>query len=97
MFRSRTAPALCAITLAMASSSAFSEVPFLVSQPPSGPPTLEGLHLSCSDFKLNQDGSWSPVHPMQIGAAAIAPSTTLREGTHVADYDLAAMLNKVCR
>jgi hypothetical protein len=97
MSRSKTGQALCAITLAVASFSAYSETPFLVAQPPPGPPTLEGLHLSCGQFKLNKDGSWSPVHPMQIGAAAIGPGTSLREGTYIADYDLAAMLNKVCR
>jgi hypothetical protein len=93
----RTTPTLCAITFAIASFNAFSATPFLVAQPPPGPPTLESAHLTCGEFKLNQDGSWSPVHPMQIGAAAIGPSTSLREGTYVADYDLAAMLDKVCR
>jgi hypothetical protein len=97
MSYSRAIPALCAITLAMVSFSIFAQGPSAVGQQPPGPPTLESLHLTCSDFKHNQDGTWSPVHPMQIGAAAIGPSNSLREGTYVADYDLAAMLNKVCR
>jgi hypothetical protein len=97
MSRSRTIPAFCAITLAMVPFSIVAQGPSAVGQSPPGPPTLESLHLTCGEFKLNQDGSWSPLHPMQIGAAAIGPKTSLREGTYIADYDLAAMLNKVCR
>jgi hypothetical protein len=97
MSRSKTAPALCAMTFAMASFSLFAQGPSAVGQLPPGPTTLESLHLTCSDFRLNHDGSWSPLHPLQIADAAIGPRSTLRAGTDVAGYDLAAMLNKVCR
>jgi hypothetical protein len=72
--------------------------PSAVAMPPPEPETLAAWHLTCSDFKQNRDGSWSPLHPMLVSSTPMGPGTSLWEGKAVGPgIDLAAILNKECK
>jgi hypothetical protein len=72
----------------VASFSAFGQTP--------PQPTLASLNLSCSDFHDNQNGSWSPTHPISIGGATVGPGASFGPGVIIAAVPLAALLNKEC-
>jgi len=64
-------------------------------------PTLASLNLSCSDFKRNENGSWSPVHAVTITAedgtgVKMGPSTSFGGRTVFGKVRLAALLKKEC-
>ena len=90
------------VALVMATAHTFAQShlpPSAVATPPPDPEALATWHLTCSDFKQNQDGSWSPLHPMLVSGTPMGPSTTLRAGKAVAPggIDLAAMLSRECK
>lgn len=92
---------LCAVALIIA-PHVFAQShrpPSAVAMPPPDPETLAAWHLTCSDFKQNPDGSWSPLHPMLVGSTPMGPGTSLQEGKAVAPgvVDLAAILNRECK
>lgn len=59
-------------------------------------PTLASLHLACSDFKHNADGSWSPVHALSVRDATMNPGASFNTGAVFNDVDLPGLLNKEC-
>lgn len=68
---------------------------------PTDQPTLASLKLNCSDFKQDQNGSWSPVHTIKITNAdgtgvKMGPSASFGEGAVFGRVRLAAVLNKEC-
>jgi hypothetical protein len=89
----RTAAALGAIVLGITSLHAFAQA--AATEAPA--PKLQDLHLSCSDFKHNRDGSWSPLHPVQVGADKMVPGASFREGVAMSGVDVGALLNQECK
>jgi hypothetical protein len=68
---------------------------------PSDQPTLASLKLSCSDFKKNQNDSWSPVRTIRIRnpngtGVKMGPSASFDEGAVFGGVRLAAVLKKEC-
>jgi hypothetical protein len=68
---------------------------------PSDQPPLASLRLTCTDFKQNQNGSWSPVHTIKITNAngtgvKMGPSASFDEGAVFGGVRLAAVLKKEC-
>jgi hypothetical protein len=53
--------------------------------------------LNCSDFKLNDNGSWSPVRAIQIGSVTMGPGVSFTPGVQFGGVDLATILNQKCR
>jgi hypothetical protein len=64
--------------------------------PPATPPTLASLHLACSDFKHNADGSWSPLHSLTLRGATMNPGASFNTGAYFNAVDLPGVLNKEC-
>ncbi|HTV80211.1 MAG TPA: hypothetical protein VMF03_18305 [Steroidobacteraceae bacterium] len=64
--------------------------------PAHGVPTLATLNLTCSDFKRNQDGTWSARHPLQIGPSRVSPDVPLKPGGTYGGIDLAGTVDKEC-
>ena len=62
----------------------------------SPPATLKSLNLSCSDFKQNTNGSWSPLHTVQIGPASIGTGVSFSPGVSFGGVNLAVLLNTEC-
>ena len=52
--------------------------------------------LTCADFQRNANGSWSPVHPVQIGGVTLGPGVAFGEGAIFAGVPLAKILNERC-
>jgi hypothetical protein len=85
----------CASALAQTSPPATSPPP----QPPTltaTAPTLASLHLACSDFKHNADGSWSPLHALTVRGATMNPGASFNTDAYFNDVDLPGLLNKEC-
>jgi hypothetical protein len=80
-----------AIALGLLSLNALAQVP---ATPPG--PTLKDLHLSCSDFTHNKDGSWSPLHPVQLGGVQLKTGAAISRGAAFGGVDLHALLNDEC-
>jgi hypothetical protein len=59
-------------------------------------PTLASLHLACSDFKHNADGSWSPLHPVTVRGATVNPGASFNTGAYFNEVDLPGLLGKEC-
>lgn len=62
-------------------------------------PTLASLNLSCSDFKQDSQGGWSPAHPISIGAMTMTAVTSFHAGDTVGGQngvDLGTILDKEC-
>jgi hypothetical protein len=64
-------------------------------------PTLASMNLSCSDFKQNQNGSWSPLHTVQITRAhgtgvKMGPSTSFDDRAVFGGVRLAQVLQREC-
>ena len=90
---SRTTAAMCAMVLGFTSLNAFAQA--AATEAPA--PKLKDLHLSCSDFKHNPDGSWSPLHPVQVGEDKMVPGASFREGVAMSGVDVGALLNQECK
>jgi len=58
--------------------------------------TLKSLNLTCSDFRQNQDGSWSTVHAVGWGTISIPANVSFKAGITLNGVDIAAILNKEC-
>jgi hypothetical protein len=85
----------CASPLAQISPPATPATP----QPPAIPitaPTMASLHLACSDFKHNADGSWSPLHPLTVRGATVNPGASFNTGAYFNEVDLPGLLSKEC-
>ena len=52
--------------------------------------------LTCADFVRNPNGTWSPVHPVQIGPVTMGPGVSFSPGVQFGGIDLASILNKQC-
>jgi hypothetical protein len=68
---------------------------------PDDQPTLASLNLSCSDFKRNENGSWSPLHDVTITAedgtgVRMGPTTSFGGRTVFGKVRLAQLLKKEC-
>ena len=64
-------------------------------------PTLASLNLGCRDFKQNPNGSWSPLHTIQITRAhgtgvKMGPGTSFDAGAVFGGVRLAQVLQKEC-
>jgi hypothetical protein len=86
-----------AIALVLASFNTLAQSASASAIPAPSPPTLSSLELTCTDFKHNQNGSWSPLHPIQVGGVRILAGVSFREGTVFSGIDLAAILKKECK
>jgi hypothetical protein len=87
------------VAVALVARMAFAEP--AASPTPADQPTLASLNLSCSDFKRNENGSWSPVHAVTITAedgtgVKMGPSTSFGGRTVFGKVRLAAVLKKEC-
>ncbi|HLI21124.1 MAG TPA: hypothetical protein VKV32_08405 [Stellaceae bacterium] len=63
-------------------------------------PTLESLNLSCTDFKQNSQGWWSPTHPISLGVMTLTAASYFHAGDSVGGrngVDLGAILDKECK
>jgi hypothetical protein len=65
-------------------------------QPPTLSPTLASLHLACSDFKRNADGSWSPLHSLTLRGATMNPGASFNTDAYFNGVDLPGLLIKEC-
>jgi hypothetical protein len=82
------------VLVALVSGPAFAELPYWP-WPLWSPPT----QLTCSDFRHDFGGLWSPVHPITLDCGVIiGPNVTLREGEgpRFCHTDLAASLSRHC-
>jgi hypothetical protein len=52
--------------------------------------------LTCFDFQRNPNGSWSPMHPIQINGVGMGPSVAFNPGVAFGGVDLATALNQQC-
>jgi hypothetical protein len=89
----KTTAAMGAMVLGITSLHAFAQA--AATEAPA--PKLKDLHLSCSDFKHNPDGSWSALHPVQVGADKMPPGVAFREGVAISGVDVGALLNQECK
>jgi hypothetical protein len=60
------------------------------------PPSPAPYSPKCSDFRLNPDGSWSPVHSVTVGDVTISQKAAFLPGSKIGDVDLATLLNTQC-
>jgi hypothetical protein len=58
--------------------------------------TLASLHLACSDFKRNADGSWSPLDSLTLRGATMNPGASFNTGAYFNGVDLPGLLIKEC-
>jgi hypothetical protein len=65
------------------------------------PANAQTPQIDCSQFRHNDDGSWSPLVPVRItgpnGSVQIGPGVSFREGVAFMGIDLAALLDQQCR
>jgi hypothetical protein len=78
----------------------FAAARLALAEPPPEP-TLASLHLSCGDFKQNDDGSWSTVHAVKITnpngtGVQMGPGTSFSAGSVFGGVHLAEVLHKEC-
>jgi hypothetical protein len=66
-------------------------------QKSSTPSPLAQAQLRCADFRRNADGSWSPVRPVQIGAATLGVGVSIRREVTYAGVSPAQDLDARCR
>ena len=64
--------------------------------PDPAPPSPAPYAPRCSDFKLNPNGSWSPLHPVTVGDVTISQKAAFLPGAKIGDVDLATLLNAQC-
>ena len=78
----------------------FAAARLALAEPPPEP-TLASLHLSCGDFKPNDDGSWSTVHTVKLmnsngTGVRMGPGTSFSAGSVFGGVHLAEVLHKEC-
>ena len=59
-------------------------------------PTLDSLHLTCSDFTHNDDGSWSPVRAISSNGVIMSPDVSYRSGVVINGVKIVALLENEC-
>jgi len=63
-------------------------------------PALAQQPISCSDFRRNDDGTWTPLKTVTIGApqhqVQFGPDMSLRPGAVVNGVDLGGLLDVMC-
>jgi hypothetical protein len=67
-----------------------------VQMPQPTPPSPAPYAPNCTDFKLNPDGSWSPLHSVTVGDVTISQKAAFLPGSKIGDVDLATLLNEQC-
>jgi hypothetical protein len=67
-----------------------------VQMPQPTPPSPSAYAPQCSDFKLNPDGSWSPLRAITVGDVTISQKAAFLPGSKIGDVDLATLLNEQC-
>jgi hypothetical protein len=55
-----------------------------------------GSYWRCSDFKSNEDGSWTAIKPVTINGAAVDQGVPFKPGTMFAGVDLGQGLTRTC-
>jgi hypothetical protein len=59
-------------------------------------PTLSSLHLDCSDFTHNGDGTWSPVRAISFNGVIMSPDVSYGNGTVVDGIKIVELLEHEC-
>jgi opacity protein-like surface antigen len=59
-------------------------------------PTLDSLHLTCSDFTHNDDGSWSPVRAISFNGVIMSPDVSYRKGENINGVKIVELLDNEC-
>lgn len=59
-------------------------------------PTLSSLHLDCSDFTHNGDGTWSPVRAISFNGIIMSPDVSYGAGTVVDGIKIVELLEHEC-
>jgi hypothetical protein len=59
-------------------------------------PTLSSLHLDCSDFTHNSDGTWSPVRAISFNGVIMSPDVSYGNGTVVDGIKIVELLEHEC-
>jgi hypothetical protein len=52
--------------------------------------------LTCSDFKRNPNGSWSPLVGITLNGVTMGPGVSFTPGVSFGGVDLASILNQKC-
>ncbi len=80
--------AIIALSVAAASLS--------FAQTSASPPGTVPMALTCRDFHKNQDGTWSPNRPVQIGGTALSPDVSYTKGQVFDGLPLVEALEESC-
>jgi hypothetical protein len=64
--------------------------------PDPAPPSPAPYAPQCSDFRLNPDGSWSPLHAVTVGDVTISQKAAFLPGSKIGGVDLATLLDTQC-
>ena len=67
-----------------------------VKLPQTAPPSPTPVPPHCSDFRLNPDGTWSPVRRVTVGDVTLSDKAAFVPGTVVGGVDLARLLDQQC-
>jgi hypothetical protein len=59
-------------------------------------PTLSSLHLDCSDFTHNSDGTWSPVRAISFNGIIMSPDVSYGNGTVIDGIKIVELLEHEC-
>jgi len=59
-------------------------------------PTLSSLHLDCSDFTHNSDGTWSPVRAISFNGVIMSPDVSYGNGTVIDGIKIVELLEHEC-
>jgi len=59
-------------------------------------PTLSSLHLDCSDFTHNGDGTWSPVRAISFNGLIMSPDVSYGSGTVIDGIKIVELLEHEC-
>ena len=58
--------------------------------------TLISMHLACSDFVHNNDGSWSPVRAISFNGVIMSPDVSYRSGAVIDGVKIVELLENEC-
>lgn len=67
-----------------------------VQLPEPAPPSPSPVPPHCSDFRLNADGTWSPVRRITVGDVTVSQEKIFAPGSRIGGVDLATVLNRQC-
>ena len=59
-------------------------------------PTLSSLHLDCSDFTHNSDGTWSPVRAISFNGVIMSPDVSYGKDTVIDGIKIVELLEHEC-